>query len=169
MKTTLSLLTFVALSIQAVSKPQRPTPQLREVIVSHTDDNGILQLFRMKEDGADSVQLMHSDKGCRMPAVSPDGKKLIYVQQIDHSLSLWLSDIDGKNLRPLINDGMNLLPSWLPDSRQVVWMKAQRGKKGQPKQDLYLAQGIQSSPPWRALPASLAGQTWLRVRRHHRP
>ena len=70
---------------------------LREVIVSHTDENGILQLFRMKEDGSDSLQLTHSKHGCRMPSVSPDGKKLVYVKQVDHSLSLWLSGIDGKN------------------------------------------------------------------------
>jgi Tol biopolymer transport system component len=104
---------------------------LREVIVSHTDDNGVLQLYRMKEDGSDSKQLTHSKKGCRMPSVSPDGKKLLYAEQIDHSLSLWLSDIDGKNPRALVSEGMNILPSWAPDGRHIVWMKTQRGKKGQ--------------------------------------
>ena len=34
--------------------------ELREVIVSRTDENGILQLFRMKEDGSDSLQFTHS-------------------------------------------------------------------------------------------------------------
>lgn len=105
--------------------------ELREVIVSHTDKNGILQLFRMNEDGSDSVQLTHSQGGCRMPAVSPDGRKLVYVEQVDHSLSLWVSDITGKNTRALVSEGMNLLPSWVPDSRHIVWMKTQRGKKRQ--------------------------------------
>ena len=105
--------------------------KLREVIVSHTDDNGVLQLFCMKEDGSGSVQITHSEKGCRMPVVSPDGKKLVYVQLVNHSLSLWLSGINGQDPRVLINDGMNLLPSWLPDSRHIVWMKAQQGKKNQ--------------------------------------
>lgn len=114
-----------------VSDEPTSKPQLREVIVSHTDDNGILQLFRMKEDGADSVQLTHSKQGCRMPAVSPDGKKLVYAEVVNHSLSLLLSDIDGKNARALVSEGMNLLPSWLQDSRHIVWMKAQRGQKKQ--------------------------------------
>jgi Tol biopolymer transport system component len=107
--------------------------ELREVIVSHTDSNGILQLYRMKADGSDSKQLTHSKRGCRMPSVSPDGKKLLYVEQVDHSLSLWLSDIAGKSARALVSDnkGMNVLPSWAPDSRHIVWMKTQRGKKGQ--------------------------------------
>lgn len=105
--------------------------KLREVIVSHSDDNGILQLFRKREDGSNSVQLTHSIKGCRMPAVSPDGKKLVYAEQVDHSLSLWLSDIDGKNPRALVSEGMNLLPSWMPDGRHIVWMKSERGPQRQ--------------------------------------
>ncbi|MFK8115672.1 MAG: TolB family protein [Rubripirellula sp.] len=111
-------------SVEATS-----APPLREVIVSHTDENDILQLYRMKEDGAESVQLTHSEHGCRMPAASPDGKKLVYAEVVNHSLSLRLSDIDGKNPRALVSKGMNLLPSWLPDSRHVIWMKAQPGQK----------------------------------------
>ena len=102
---------------------------LREVIVSHTDENGILQLFRMKEDGSNSLQLTHSKYGCRMPSVSPNGEKLVYVKQVDHSLSLWLSGIDGTNARSLVSGGMNIIPSWLPDSKHIVWMKTQPGKK----------------------------------------
>ncbi|MEM6472989.1 MAG: hypothetical protein AAF802_25740 [Planctomycetota bacterium] len=104
---------------------------LREVIVSHTDDQGVLQLFRVNEDGTQRHQLTDVDGGCRMPACSPDEKKLVYVRQIENSLSLWLSGIDGKDARPLTTMGMNLLPSWLPDSKHIVWMEAQpsAGKK----------------------------------------
>jgi len=104
---------------------------LREVIVSHTDEKGVLQLYRMKEDGTNSRQLTFSKHGCRMPNISPDGKKLAYVEQVDHSLAIRVSDSDGQNVRTLIKEGMNLIPSWLPDSEQLVWMKV----KPQPKQD----------------------------------
>ena len=124
----LSFLGLVRVS-ECSGNPGRDT--LREVIVSHTDENGILQLFRMKEDGSQSLQLTNSKHGCRMPFVSPDGKKLVYVEQVDHSLSLWLSGIDGKNARSLVSGGMNLIPSWLPDSKHIVWMKTQPGKKGE--------------------------------------
>ena len=102
--------------------PNRP---LREVIVSHTDGNGVLQLYCMKEDGSGSRQLTYSDHGCRMPACSPDGERLAYVQQVGHGFSLWISNLDGKNPRVLIDDGRNLLPCWLPDSKHIVWMKTQ--------------------------------------------
>ena len=104
---------------------------LREVIVSHTDEKGILQLYRMKENGTESRQLTFSKRGCRMPSCSPDGKKLAYVEQIDHGLAIRISDPDGRNVRTLVKEGMNLIPSWFPDSDQLVWMKVQP----HPKQD----------------------------------
>jgi TolB protein len=101
---------------------------LPHVIVSHTDENGILQLYHMQEDGSESRQITHSQRGCRMPACSPDGNKLVYVQQVGHGLSLWISDLDGKNARVLTDKGLNLVPSWLPDSLHIVWMKTQPGQ-----------------------------------------
>ena len=41
----------------------------------------------MKEDGSDSIQLTFSKHGCRMPSISPDGEKLAYVEQVNHSLA----------------------------------------------------------------------------------
>ena len=81
---------------------------LREVIVSHTDEKGVLQLYRMKEDGTNSRQLTFSKNGCRMPSCSPDGTKLAYVEQIDHGLAIRISDLDGRNVRTLVKEGMNL-------------------------------------------------------------
>ena len=104
---------------------------LREVVVSHTDEKGVLQLYRMKEDGSDSMQLTFSKHGCRMPSISPDGEKLAYVEQVNHSLAIRISDCDGRNVRTLTEGGMNLIPSWFPDSEQLVWMKV----NPQPKQD----------------------------------
>lgn len=132
-----SSLALLALANSASSEEPQTTPasikanpeqRLSEVVVSHTDDDGILQLYRMNEDGTNSRQLTHSERGCRMPDCSSDGKRLVYVQQVGHGLSLWISDLDGKNARTLSDDGRNLLPSWLPDSKHVVWMKPQPGK-----------------------------------------
>ena len=102
--------------------------ELRELVVSHADKKGILQLYRMKEDGSDRRQITHSKRDCQMPACSPDGRKLVYTQQVDHSLAITICDVDGGNARALVKEGMNLLPSWLPDSRHIVWMRSQPGK-----------------------------------------
>ena len=63
-----------------------------------------------------------------MPACSSDGKKLVYVQHHGHGLSLRVSNLDGNNSRNLHSDGRNLLPSWLPDSKHIVWMKTEPGQ-----------------------------------------
>jgi TolB protein len=105
--------------------------ELREVVVSHTDDQGILQLYRMKEDGTGSRQLTFSKIGCRMPSCSLDGKKLVYVEQVGHAMALRLADLNGGKVRTLVGEGMNILPSWLPDSEHLIWMKV----KPKPKQD----------------------------------
>ena len=134
------LIGFLASSI-ALPEEGSASPsgtELRELVVSHTDEKGILQLYRMKEDGSDRRQLSRSKRGCRMPACSPDGTKLIYVQQVDDSLSLWISSLDGRNARSLIDEGMSLLPSWLPDSRHIVWMKARPGKDPSRESQIHL-------------------------------
>jgi hypothetical protein len=102
--------------------------ELREVIVSYADEKGILQLYHMKEDGSARRQITRSGRDCRMPACAPDGKKLIYVKQVDHGQAIWISGIDGGNARALVDEGMSLVPSWLPDSRHIVWMKTRPGQ-----------------------------------------
>ena len=120
-----------ALLFALLGLPPGAEAGLREVIVSHTDEKGVLQLYRMKENGTDSRQLTFSKHGCQQPSCSPNGKKLSYVEQVEHSLAIRVSDPDGQNVRTLIKEGMNLIPSWFPDSEQLVWMKV----KPQPKQD----------------------------------
>jgi Tol biopolymer transport system component len=124
-------LVAIALITSLLTSPLFGVAALREVIVSHADEKGVLQLYRMKEDGTSSRQLTQSKHGCRQPSCSPDGTKLAYVEQVGHALAIRISDPDGQNLLTLIKEGMNLFPSWLPDSEQLVWMKV----KPQPKQD----------------------------------
>ena len=112
--------------------------ELREVVVSHADEKGVLQLYRVKEDGSGRRQLTHSERGCLMPACSPDGRKLVYVQQGAHGLSLWISDVNGRNARVLVDEGINLMPSWLPDSRHIVWMKTRLGRDPSRKSQIHL-------------------------------
>lgn len=96
--------------------------RLHEIIVSHTDANNVLQLYHMKEDGSSRRQITKSKHGCVMPAVSPDGRKIVYMQQSRQGMTLWLSDLEGKNSKALTPPGKHLMPSWLPDSKRIVWM-----------------------------------------------
>ena len=124
----LALLVFtgVANSEETASKPH-----LREVIVSHTDENGVLQLYRMKEDGSDSRQLTDGKPHCVQPSCSADGQKIVFVQRSHQGMAIWLCDTEGKHAKELIRSERILLPSWLPDSKHIVWMSAGAGQKNQ--------------------------------------
>ena len=95
---------------------------LRDVIVSHTDNHGILQLYRMNEDGSDSRQLTKGSHHCVQPACSADGAKIVYVQRSNEGMAIWCCDPDGEDSKELLKSERVLLPSWLPDSKHIVWM-----------------------------------------------
>ena len=101
---------------------------LHDIIISHGDENRVLALFHLKEDGSSRRRITNDEYNCLMPSCSPDGKKIVYVRQSSTGMALWLTDLDGKNARALTTAGRNLVPSWLPDSTHVVWMKSQPGK-----------------------------------------
>jgi len=113
-----------AASLYAQDKPDQlaSEPDLRELIVSHADENNRLQLYRVKEDGSAKRQITDSRNDCMMPAWSPDGEKIAYARKSDKGLDLWLISPDGKNARALTETGRGVIPSWLPDSKHIVWM-----------------------------------------------
>lgn len=106
-------------SAAAGRPPARP---LREVIVSYAVGRGKLQLYRVNADGSGRRRITDGTRDCSMPAWSPDGRKIVYVQESGGGNALWLSNPDGGEPRLLVGSGMNLVPSWLPDSKHIVWM-----------------------------------------------
>lgn len=103
-------------------------PDLRELIVSHADSSNTLQLYSMQEDGTAKRQLTDGSIDCIHPAWSPDGEKVVYVQQHEKGMALWLTDPQGNESRLLTEAGNNLLPSWAPDSKHIVWMFTEGGE-----------------------------------------
>jgi len=105
--------------------------QLRDIIVSYAPVNSKLQLYRVKEDGSFRHRITDKEYDCMMPSWSPNGKKVVYVRQSKAGLNLWLCDPDGNEHKQLTQSGRNRIPSWLPDSKHVVWMDSKPGKGAQ--------------------------------------
>jgi dipeptidyl aminopeptidase/acylaminoacyl peptidase len=101
--------------------------QMREVIVSCAQENSKLQLYRVYEDGSSRRRITDGKHDCMMPAWSPDGEQVVYVRQSKEGLNLWLCDPDGRQHKQLTQSGSNRVPSWLPDSKHVVWMVSTLG------------------------------------------
>ncbi|MDG2015088.1 MAG: hypothetical protein P8J33_16400 [Pirellulaceae bacterium] len=112
----------------AAEEPDGKT-QLREIIVSYAQVGNKLQLYRVKEDGSSRRRITDGKYDCMMPAWSPNGKKVVYVRQSKEGLSLWLCDPEGKEHQPLTQSGSHRVPSWLPDSKHVVWMASAQNQR----------------------------------------
>ena len=65
------------------------------------------------------------------PQISPDGNRIVYqrmgfsVMQDRKQSSLWMTDADGRNHRPLAGSGFN--PVWSPDGRRIAYVAASEG------------------------------------------
>jgi Tol biopolymer transport system component len=157
--TSVTVLLLCAVSVDAfaqaatVKGSARP---LREIIVSYADATNILQrlfatnkmqLYRVNEDGSARRRITDCTQDCSMPAWSADGKKIVYVQQSANGLSLWLSDPEGENPRMLVKPGINMEPSWLPDSKNIVWFALMPGRPAESSK-LYIlnTETLQSGP-----------------------
>src|SRR6059036_2954537 len=73
-------------------------------------------------DGSGERQLTKGTKDEYHPAVSPDGKKLLFVSELNGSRDIWVADPDGQNAVPLTDDpGTEDQPAWSPGGRQIVY------------------------------------------------
>ena len=51
------------------------------------------------------------------------------MEQINHAMTIRVCDIHGENTKTIIGEGINVIPSWMPDSLHIVWMKVQPNKE----------------------------------------
>src|SRR5881409_2046195 len=73
-------------------------------------------------DGSGEKKLTSGTKDEYHASLSPDGKKLVFVSELNGSRDLWLADADGQNPVPLTDDpGTEDQPAWSPDGRQIAY------------------------------------------------
>ena len=80
-------------------------------IMAEIDDNTDVWLIR--PDGGEAVNLTNNLAGDGEPAWSPDGKHLVFISDRDGPVSLYIMDADGKNVRRLTDDEVDYAhPHW---------------------------------------------------------
>ena len=100
--------------------------------------NGLMQVFRMRDDGSENTQMTFSEENNWFGHVSPDGRRVVslafrkgdldpWEHLSNMQVKLYLMDADGGNRRLLLDffggQGSINVNSWAPDSRRFAFVR----------------------------------------------
>jgi Tol biopolymer transport system component len=89
-------------------------------IVYRTAASGNEDIWMMEADGSGQRQLTAQQRANYSPAVSGDGRYVVFVSDRGGSEQIWRMNIDGSDLRQLTTEG-GASPHCSPDGRWVVY------------------------------------------------
>jgi len=100
--------------------PQGPAPESRSrdgrVCVTESQWEGGLSIFRC--DPAGKLTRLTAERHAEQPAVSPDGRYVIYENRDTEPAGIYMMNADGSE-RHRLSDGTD--PSWSPDGRVALF------------------------------------------------
>jgi Tol biopolymer transport system component len=85
--------------------------------------NEQFDLYTVRPDGSDLVQLTDDEVAEHEPSWSPDGAEITFATgESDASQDVYVMNADGSNVRKLTDwEGLDLLPVWSPDGRWIAF------------------------------------------------
>lgn len=91
---------------------------------------GVFEIWTMKANGNDQMQVTHLGGSGTFPSFSPDRGKIVFDETLPNSADseIFVMNKDGSGLVQLTNTpGDNLYPRWSPDGRKVAFVSSRSG------------------------------------------
>lgn len=115
------LVAAMAVTVIAIAAPRRSGALPSQFIVYvNTPNGGIGNIWRMDTDGTNGVQL--TTLGGDLPAISPDGTKIVFSSSRDGNEEIYVMNADGTGQTRLTSDPAgDSTPAWSPDGTTIAF------------------------------------------------
>ncbi|MEO5951948.1 MAG: hypothetical protein ABIQ44_05695 [Chloroflexia bacterium] len=123
--------TPTATGTQPTSTPSA-TPTINIItqgsIVFVSDRSGNKDIWKMRGDGTNAVQLTNNPTDDDWPAYSPDNSKIVFVSKRDGNEEIYVMNSDGSGVTRLTNDAASdTQPTWSPDGTKIAFVSTRGG------------------------------------------
>jgi serine/threonine protein kinase len=90
--------------------------------------HGNYEIWTMEADGSNRKQVTFNEQSNVQPAISPDGRYIVYSSYEGRHSHLWRINSDGTDAKQLTNGDDEDFPRFTPDGKWVVYHSIDRGK-----------------------------------------
>lgn len=138
---TLLISTSLTISVSACQVNEQPTVSPYSIAYS-SKESGNREIYLSDAKGKAKIKITSHTKSDGYPAVSPDGKSMVFYGKYDgnKTWSIHLVSIDGNNIKRLTTSKhkWDSAPTWSPDGEKIAFARAYKNTAGVWQEEIWL-------------------------------